>query len=433
MDLNMDCLRIIFDELPVSDLFSLAETNKKLFHVCAATIKQRFAEKQVIIQFTHRDYKFQVNEDPKEIVFVDTSRLDTIKIVRNFGHLFFNLKITPSVHNDVFYSNLFEQVNLYCSETLNKLHINMMHGENIISDIKKPFRNLQYLWMYHRFDYFNDLNMTFTQIFPALTHLESNFVRATDHHLYSQKFPKLKFLNAGDINFKSEMSEESFVELIQNNPHIKGITVDLRLIPDGVKFLQFLVKHSPNLEYLRLKEYNEMENNRNTNIHFENLKTLQLDRSYFPSNITFEGLEELETFYSSSNEWMEIVKHQKTLKKLTIGASVNDSVVLFIANADSNLVELIINSVCGYERQNHRVRYSYDQIPPCPCDAKIESIIQMIEKNKHLEKLELCSGWAATNSVFNELKNQLPDGWSITKKIDKYGADRVYFQWIKHV
>lgn len=423
MDLNTDCLLTIFDDLNVTDLLSLTETNTNLLDASTATLKRRFAKKEVKVRFGNSDKKFEITENAVEIYFIDTKRLEFVKILQNFSHLLSNLEINANVlHINI--TNFVEQVNSYCFESLTKLCIWTFNQKHIFDAIKMPFKSVEHLSIWGNFDYVNKL--TLTEMFPALRVFKSNFYTIEKQTLINQNYPNLKYLHVEEINSNYGLNENSFKTLIANNLQICGLNLDFFYITDGLKFLQFVAESLPHLEHLVLSECKERnDSNESINIHFEYLKTLKIRRSgpVLPLNTTFGRLEELATgpvYSKNSDRWMELVKHQKTLKKLTVTQYIKDSDILQIANADSNLIELNYNCGCDLA--------SYQQsVNACGCDVKIESMVEMLEKSKQLQKVNLRSGWAASDSVFYTLQRKLP-GWTITRVLNGYRADYVHFE-----
>lgn len=168
--------------------------------------------------------------------------------------------------------------------------------------------------------------------------------------------------------------------------------------------LRFIAANLPNLKSLQLREYREGDNEDwNFTVHFDSLKKLivQSGSLELPSHITYEQLEEIEidALYLESSECrMELIRNQRSLKKLTIKQYLRASDIRMIADADSSLIE--ISFKCGCHDMRQIMDLSPDEIPYCECNATVESIVELLGNSTHLQRLHLYSGWAATNSVF---------------------------------
>lgn len=425
MDLNVDCLFIIFQHLDVYDLLSVAEANEYLLFAVQAVSKHRFGRKKATIRIDF--FGFSMNENKDEIQLFDIGQLELLKrnVLKYFGHSFAVLQVNIGISFEdiTVVPRLFEQINLYCSESLTDLQLSILKPGNMVDAFKKPFQNVNNLTIFYELNQFDNSHLTFTEIFPALRYLTFHSFRAERCTWANQTFPHLEYLNTGMVNY-SGISTDSFQELIRNNPQIRWLIVDMSFVKDGLKLLQFIAEHLPELERLEILGCGETNTD---NIHFEHLKTLIVHSMGYtvPVNTTFGQLEELQTasaFGQTSDRWMTLVKNQQSLKKLSVNQFMKNSDILQIANANSNLVELTYKCGCRFARHNYGTQYN--QIPECSCDVREESIVHLIESNEHLQLIHLYSGWAATNPVFNALRNQLP-GWTITRNSTEDNGDHV--------
>lgn len=420
IDLNEDILLMILEQMKLYDLVSLNEAQRELSFIIESVLKHKFARTMVVFQLPKENQKSTYFENRELIILHNANISHSSEFLMRFGHLISNLRINePSVFAANELRRLFHLINFYCSETLTKMHMLFYQYRDIFKQIEKPFKNVNTLLLSQALDNFGNENFTFPEIFPALRELEFKYFDPTKELSWSdQTFPNLVNLNIS-MGFNNE-SIKNFKRIIKSNPQIQKLEFTNLYRPENShKLLRFLSEHLPDLEYLRYigRKYRKGVNDTNVPIHFANLKTLilEFDNYDVPPNTTFDQLEELVTGENQlhKNEWIKLVQNQKTLRKITINQPIYDADVMQMVNADSNLVEIIYKCGCEYDRK--RERLTLDEFPRCSANAKTTSIIQLITRCESLQKLYLHSGWAATNSVFNKLQNQLPNGWTITR------------------
>lgn len=228
------------------------------------------------------------------------------------------------------------------------------------------------------------------------------------------------------------LNEDNFKRLIDNNAHIRKLSVYINARSNVLKMLRFIAVNLPSLESLELREYRERdEKDRNVTVHFNSLKKLIVRSNYLdlPSKVTYEQLEELEIdalCLENNHRRMDLIRNQRSLKKLTIKQNLKASDIRMIANSNSSLVE--ISFMCGCYEMRQGMNMSQDEIPYCECDATVESIVELLENSTHLQRLHVYSGWAATNSVFEALQNLSPIEWTVTRETDDQGGECVHFE-----
>lgn len=422
----------------MTDLFSMTDTKEDLSFIIEANLKRRFAKK-------HNSLKLPNNHDEtaalivceyeNRISFIDSQDFDFSNIITKFGHLLTNLEITYSAcsfaENQI--PTFFQRINSHCSETLTELGLSFTDVHNIFEQFKKPFMNLKLLKLEEVFGDLNNEHLKFTEMFPALTQLTLKYFKPESPSWMEQTFPNLMHLDTV-INFSDMgMNEKNFRKFIKNNAQMNKLNLLIHTTSKSLDLLQFIAEQLPQLEHLQLREYNEDNDNANLdiNIHFEHLKTLIVQSFHFelPSRTTYGRLEEVQIsqlFSQNSYKWIQLVKNQKSLRKLTVNQYLNDADVVQMANAQSNLIEITFECCCRLWRQTyHR---SLNEFTNCSCSGKVTNIIRLIEMSKDLMELHLHVGWAATNSIFQTMQNQLPSGWTVHRQTDELNGDCVYFK-----
>lgn len=261
-DMNFDCLTIIFDQLPSSDLTSMAELNKASFSIVDAVYRRRFSKNLLVFKSPYYTGSNPLkNRD-------EISDLPTMfKTLEKFGPLITNLEIM----NHRYWSaqeakKLHKLVSLHCSETLTKIRI-LGDDVDIFADISMPFKVAKDVSLVGWFKRTDNSKFTFSGLFPSVRRLKLQM----NIHMMNISGEKMAYLEHLITECGEPHKIPSVQKLLTNNPHIKNLTLD-RVRPD---MLQFASKELLQLETLEVNCYLEtLEGNQHLEFDFWELKNL---------------------------------------------------------------------------------------------------------------------------------------------------------------
>lgn len=392
---------LIFGPLNLFELLSVAATNTYLLFVVEDILRRRFLRKSLIFHGPYYSFdnlqqsKFFFQETDDEIII---KHLPTIlKSIEYFGHIILSLTIVHrynSFGNET--SEIYRLVNVHCSGTLSQIHISNTNKKSGFDAFKNPFERVENVTLRGHFQKLSNSNYSFDEIFPSMQQLNLDAVEIDDLNWCDKQISHLTHLSIDTRTIDSK-------QLIRNNPQIRNLALK-SVTPE---LLHFVAIELPLLENFDIAFYNEnvMDNypifhfNGSFAVHFDHLKRFKVDRSSHsvPANITFGDIEEFvgDGLPRECTRWIEFVKNQETLKKLSIIRNLRNSEIVQLSNATLNLVEMSLE--CGKE-------------------TNIEELVQLIESAKQLVRIHLNIPWKSTFFVISDaIRNAFAVEWTITQ------------------
>lgn len=322
VDINDDCLQMIFEFLNLDDLVNVAEANES-FIPAAVAVFSRF----------HRNKEFKASLFLKPELMIDDISLQedaAAAFFRHFGHRLLQL----SIHFYYQHSTTFEKMILqYCTDSLTKLHLYIPDGNNF-NAIRKPFTMVEKLHMSHGL-----LGKQLSQIsiwFPNLTTLELVSVNLFQLETIDLKLPRLKHLLIALTN----LSQSTICKILRANQQLESLV--LRCDYD-VHLLQTISRHLPQLEELGLWPPTDgFQSFGDQKFCFDHLKKFTLCclwRSIENISFTFTNLHELNLigFDRFDEQISDFAKKFKSINKLSLAS--------FYAVDDNNLLDKDLNSI----------------------------------------------------------------------------------------
>lgn len=396
MDLNIDCQLLIVENLPMTDLLSLAETSQDLQLLVGEILRCKFAKKTMIFRSPYHSPIITINNLEEFHDRIEARNVAVVmKILEKFGHFILHLDIfhgfiiTKDVSIDIF-----RAVNSYCSDTLTELHIS--NWNDIFNEFKKPLKKLEYLSLEGNFYRMSNSNLTFGNIFPSLYHLTLRNVEFANASWLDHNYPYLHHLTVDIWNGyhprpEWRINRITFKRLIESNTQISSLTLKF----PSPSVLQIVADQLICLESLEIVFFQEgMIGYINSNIRFHQLKTLIVNEGPALEHLVFDNLVEFES-NGLSQEWINLVKNQKSLKQLRINRLIEDFELLELVNIDANLTHIYFQ---------------------CENEAQVQNIVQLIEGNQCLTNLHVHTpkniDW---NEGFEALQEQLPHHWNVIK------------------
>lgn len=375
---------MILEQLSVLQLVTMLDTQRNINDVIVEVLRKKLVHKEVI--FSSRFEVRSKNPNPSSNEFhyvIRFKHLPTIaRVLRHFGHVISNLGITN--HETLSYKiakKLYQMINFYCADTLTQLSMENQSND-FFALLEKPFKKVERLTLAGEFFDLNSSKFSFRELFPSLRKLDLRTNLELTEHM-----PHLEALN-GDCG-KSKIVE-SLKEVILKNPQIRK----LNLNSVTSEWLNIVSNHLPNLEELEIWT-SCVDTSDQITYNFPNVKKFS-QTGYFASCFKFGDLEELYIFATEEESYKLIqfaLDYKRTLKKLTIIPTLMDSDILRLANANLSLIEL--NLVCFN-------------------GVSVESIVELIENNKHLIKLTISFGGPELQrKVFEFIREQFKNEWKI--------------------
>lgn len=396
-DMNVDCLSLIFDELPLKDLISLAKINNR--HI-------RFAVDDIARgKIIHKDVVFF---DPINPVFsCDLNEYDTLIQVINFdrisnflecfgrfiSYLSIRFDCRDRRYSESEMHDIFRLVNLHCSESLFRLTIEtMVANENTFQTFTKPFRNVRKLSVDGRCcGYLN-----FNEIFPSVSDLTllAKVIYNDRLEFLDQVIPNLQNLSITHHQAPMKPAIKNFIKL---NCHIRS----LEFIHFSPAHLSFIAEELPHLEKLLIYTDGSKPTAEQV-VNFEHLRSFTIYTfELFSPNMIFKDLEELHVMCGSQNAdrfVSQVIKYEANLKNVSLNIELTNTELQRLSEADLKVIELLIQ---------------------CTKHVGTDYIIRIIENNKQLVKFVINWGdyFSDGGSAPNELKNHFEnnDNWLITE------------------
>lgn len=400
MDLNVDCQHLIFDEMPFANLLTLADTNKILRSVITDAIRRRLAKKYV----TFRNPYFAAGTKYNSFVSEFDDRIEVRNLVsvsrflQTFGHFITDLRIFHNNRLSEFQSRkILHLVNFHCTDTLKRFHLSN-NNYDVFDEFKKPFKRVESVLFSSRFPSLSNSNFSFSELFPLMNELLLDVLETENSDWLDEKHSNLERFTADIWSSPRTMwrfNEMSIKRMLANNLQIRYMALSF------VKptLLQFIADQLMHLEHLELEMYEEsfLES---FHFHFEQLKKLSVCKSShtLPANITFgQHLVEFiaDSYPTGCSRWFQLVKHQKSLKRLKIDRRLRNFEILELANARVGLIEL------DFE---------------CDEDVQIDSLIKLIEHSEQLMKSNVFIEVSdLRQSVVDSFERQFNNNWIISQ------------------
>lgn len=423
MQLNIECNLLILEELDLTSLISLAETNKHFLNLAADVLRRRLKDKIIVFSISNSDHRItqHVTEEDDAVKVYDIDTM--LKLLKYFGSSISKMEILND--EDSFISKMrilndkanqsevqmilvYKFVNLYCSKTLVQLHIaNAPNG--FFNEFLRPFTMLQNVSFSGYLDRLSNERSSLSEIFPEMRRLILNSYHIDDSSWVDQLFPHMVHLSLMVYNIQGDsptrMTSPKIERLLANNLQIRSLALE----DASLDMLRIVANKLPNLEKLELKMFDVFDLDDEDKIHFEQLKFFKtrLSSHSIPIIIDLNHIEEFETdaFPDSCQRWIEFVETNKHLKKLKVDHYyIRNSVVLRLAQANSNIVDMSLW---------------------CGVGVKSESIVKLIENNKQMRTLHLkLKSTETLNSTVDTLRTQLGDNWEVKVHLGQI--------WIQH-
>lgn len=330
---------LIFEELNLTDLINVAQTNTYFHHLAAEIYRHKFQHKIIKIErksnFDARPIQIQENS----ITFSTPTMAEGF--LRVFGLLVTKIMLSDMKVNIEDAKRISKIINEFCSNSLRQLELRNSPMQ-IWNELKEPMKNVENLTLFNKFEISENVNLT--KLFPSLRRLSLEFINSHDIHTFDAHFPHLKHLTHAYFACETN-SEQDLVNLCRMNPQIHSLNlkyssyVSLKIAGENLKNLTILKIYWPVWTGAR-EEADELR--------FENVRKLVLEAvQYIPVQVTFPQLEEMKVHFFPllNDQSIEFLGRNNGLRKLDISNIALDAHILKLVNVLPNLIELSLD--CG--------------------------------------------------------------------------------------
>lgn len=399
MDLNADVQLLILENLNLSDLLSMAQTNRQMYSLAANVFQRKYSKKMVLAYDPHADEHNDINDT----YFQNFEMIS--KILKYFGTLISHLEIgykwkaeyTMNIGTKI--NSIHNLINLHCSETLVHFQIDNFY-EVSLDNMTKPFKNVEKFTIRGRLTEMSSSSLTFDKLFPALREMYLPFLRVENKNTLEINLPLLEHISIGTFAYSdpSRFTEASVEHILKKNPQIRSVELSC----SDQYFLKIINENVPNLEMLELKHFSP--SSVPIDVNFKNVTTLKIYSTWstkVPENVIFENLVQLhiEGCFDCINRWAEeLLKTNKHLSRLYLDRGcIGSEVFETLKPATLNITEISLTFCARVDN---------------------ESIIQFLRDNQNLKKITFNQFQSERmDNITHALWQELGDEWKINERM----------------
>lgn len=393
--LSDDCFEFVFSNLALNDLLNLAESSRQFYTAVCLVFKQKYGDAKVTIgggSVCCNDNRSVTSNPVKYHGINILNPLSALKILRNFGHLIWNIELNSSY----FRIGIAEKVECYlaeyCSESLNTFSLYCNEEKPFFDGIDTTFKDVDILRV--KMCNFGH-HSKFSQLFPNVRVLKLGVNLYKTPQVIRMNLPSVKDLTIHSNKLKVIDIKEAF----KLNPQLEKL--DIYSIQE-VAILRGINEYLPNLKCLELVDLlQEFFQEGLEPIHFEHVENLAIKigstlMQNFP--LTFGSLENLFLMgpLKLNQQFLNFIGGIEHLKLLTIVGWVADESnynqrFFQLKNISSNIEELNVGWL------NHMSSHG---------------ILHFMKNNQSLHKFTI--NMCKMDDTIGTLRNNLGSEWSLT-------------------
>lgn len=386
-DLNLDCKLLILEQMNFDSLLNMAALNPDYLDLANYIFKRKYHNKEFLIREPFRGPKLPAFES-SQFDLIELRNLDLItKVFQTFGPMISKVKINYGKNATSEVRTVIDLVNRHCAALTHFELFGSIIDKDLLNDVQTPFHRVDTVSLHGTFNKLASKSLYLNEIFPKIRSLSLDYVRFNNHSDLVLKFPHLEHLSI-------TLEVADLRPVIAVNPQIRNLSLHACSLP----FLKYLSDHLVNLEALSLKWIALREVNFQTEILFNNIKSLKVVTFHpdLPSVLNAPKLEDLEMDWSAllRDNWMQFFRKHTNLTTLRISQNeIGDDDLAFLA---SNV--------------NHLVEAAFLTKPEVTAPA----IVQFVKSSSKLQKLEISYKEQFPIEEYNALQKQIANEWKFT-------------------
>lgn len=419
MELNLDCQLMILEQMPLTTLISMAETNRYFMNLVTDIFGRKFGKHRVQFQAPFVDFPVFYNQTEGPIKLKDSKTVS--KVLSHFGQSIHSLKAKYLTSDMPVQTKINQLINAKCSDTLKQFDI-ISYKNHFFDDFSKPFKAIESVSVRGIFSSFSREASGFGTLFPNMRHLKIQLAKGQNMSWFDYEFKQLEHLNADFCYYDAPRcyNEDIMIKFFDKNPQIRTLNISY--------FTRDLLKHAAkqlsNLENLQIEFYEDRNDydestevgDDHDEIHFEHLKsfTMKSGGDSMPKSVRFEKLVEFRTDANPKDclRWLKFVESNQNLKKLVIfGRYLKKEEISRLTAAKLGLVEATIK---------------------CKKNVDYETIAEFIENSTKLRKLvlkfdEKSIPHESFGAIMKSLRKNLSVKWTINEVLNKR---EIILEWL---
>lgn len=393
-DVIWDVQYLCFESLNLRDLISLAQTNQHFSALSQYIFVRKHSKKNIRAVIT------EINATDRIInlstLIILRSHESTVNILKTFGHLITGkLELLLSYAGDVNITEISYFLNSNCADTLKEIRIEIRH-QDFFEVMTKPFKNLEILEMEGSTRDLGSSTLTFSELFPAIKHLNLKSLQINNKSCIDDHFEHLEHLDIRTLNHSTtdfhEFNAEDVEKCLRKNPQIRSLVLHKAKRP----ILDISSRVLPHLDSLELSCFkNDVSDDQE--IIFESVANLTIGTfsEKILRNITFRNLTEFHTYMDigGAPAIIQFVEEKPLLKKLYIHSFIHATDLQRLAVARLNIEEIYMEIMNSADDQ--------------------ELALNFIRSNQHMRKIRVNNN--VCNKIDEEkLHHEFSDKWIIT-------------------
>lgn len=340
---SLDLKLLIFDHLELNDLVAIADTNKHFLSLSQVAFARKYSKKTIQINDPYQNpYKRMNSMDKASVVYIHDYTV-VLKVLMHFGHLIQKLVVKYSESHSfgpVDINEISKMISLYCSDTLIHLEVDSFQSK-FFNNLKRPFTKVQEVSVRGWFYALESLNLDSNELFPAVRRLSLKYIRLSIVKSIEREFKYLEHIHI-DVTpeFESEHLKKINIEnVLRKNAHIRSFA----LVSGNWELLNTINQLLPNIENLKLENYNVISRDRPEIIFKKVTNFTYADLQSLPKYLTFQQITEFhfEAHPRNINELIEFVERNSHLTKIFVDKGYfNENSLKFLSTAQLNVTEM---------------------------------------------------------------------------------------------
>lgn len=399
----LDCQILILEQLDLSSLLNIAQTNGEFFQLANDVYRHRFGDRALSIRSS--DFNAELDDIliAKNFNYIIVTNTEiAVKIIRIFGSIIKSVMLHCSGMKRSDVEEITKAMNDNCTDSLVRLEI-LDSSDLVWKSFQSPFKHVEALTLESNVQ---TNEVALNELFPNLSELSLKDVEIFNRSAFRQTFPHLEHLLL--VIFEMDgFVDADVIDMIQKNPQLESLSLENA----SMKLLKFVNEQLPKLKSFEIvtKYKDSSFSGEGEMIKFENVENVSLKfySDEVPRRIIFPKANKLEMECSSEldDTWIDYLKQSHNLSVLTVNCRISNEQIATLAKGMESLTEIHIT---------------------CAMDVENQTIIKFIESNPKIKIFQLKT---FSKTMANELMLNVGHKYKVTEQSGCIDIERYSKMW----